>query len=101
MADVALRFKNNWADEMDLDGLWIVNATWWKEHVEQATAWKSWPMTIYIGTNEEMEFSNAKDYLDSFKVIPATDAEVEILRKLLGTQVGQVVTLEFDDDDDD
>lgn len=103
-AEVILRFKSNWADEMDLDGLWIVDEAWWDSHKAKAVGCENWPLSCSIGTNEEVTFDSADDYLSSFHELSAKPDEIEIIKRLIGTQVGQVVTIDegdFETYDDD
>lgn len=99
-AEVILRFKSNWADEMDLDGLRIVDEAWWDSHKAKAVGCENWPLSCSIGVT----FDSADDYLSSFHQLSAKPDEIEIIKRLIGTQVGQVVTIDegdFETYDDD
>lgn len=104
--EILLRFKANWADEMDLDGCWVVDEKWWDEHKAKAVACNGWPLTCSIGTNEEIIYDSADDYLSCFHEISATPDEVAMVKRLLGVQVGHVELLHdsnlinYDDDYD-
>lgn len=96
---VALRFNTSWADEFDLDGLLIVDKSWWEEHQVHAKQCRNWPKEVGFGTNESMEYDDAEDYLKCFKELPATPEEVQIMKNLLGYRIGTMAEIEFEDED--
>lgn len=98
---VALRFNNNYDDEFNVEGVLIVERTWWENHKKDALSLFG-PHTREgsFGTNEAVVFDNADDYLNSFSEINASQDEIMTLKKLIGDQVGIVSLLEFDEDED-
>lgn len=100
MADlVGLRFRTSWADEFDLDGLMIVDKSWWEEHQVHAKQCRRWPKDIYFGTNESMEYDSAEDYLGCFHELPATQDELLTLKRFFGSGMGVRAQIDFDDED--
>lgn len=99
MADlVGLRFRTSWADEFDLDGLMIVDKAWWEEHQVHAKQCRKWPKEVGFGTNEDMIYDDAEDYLKCFHELPATQEELVILKRLVGN-IGVTAEIDFEDDD--
>jgi len=100
---VALRYKNNWADEFDVQGIIIVEEQWWIDHIKEVKAHsKSFPKDVGFGTNEDIEYSSAKDYLDSFTDLVLTQEEIRSLEYALGGRTfGIVPVLAFDDDEEE
>lgn len=98
---VALRYDNNWADEFDVEGFIIVEQEWWENHQKEVREkFGKQHREVGFGTNEEIEYCDADDYLNSFTVLSLTQDEIGVLKKALGGSFfGIVPMLEFDDDE--
>lgn len=102
-----VKFEGNWADEIDLEGGMIWDAAEFKENMKLLKASKDWPKSLYVGTNEDIEYSSFSRVLSDLSWKPITDAEEAIIIRLIGTEYGfsKWVYLfeedETDDDDDD
>lgn len=99
---IGIRFKNNWADEFDVAGFLIMEEKEWEAHVQEVKEkFVVGPRSVGFGTNEDIEYLNAKDYLNSFTVLALTQAEIRIVERALGTRYfGIVPMLEFEEDED-
>jgi hypothetical protein len=93
-----VKFDGNWADEMDIKGFEIVKKEWWDKFVESLPENK--PLSHYIGSNEEMEWTNKADYLRDFTVTEISEDEVAILKKLFpyGSYGSDIPWMEFDEE---
>lgn len=75
-----VRWEDNWADEMDLEGWRVMDQT-------ELDAWKSrlqetGRCTLSFGTNEENEYKSGQDVLDCCTVRPIADSDAEVLQRL-------------------
>lgn len=85
LAQLLIRFKDNWADEMDISGLFVMDETAWeqiKERVrrliEIAGVWD-----CGIGTNESIEYNSFEEWLTRYTVVPLTPTETVALTDIL------------------
>lgn len=79
---VLIKWSDNWADEMDLEGFAVMDTdefAKWKENIPS-------PYTFYVGTNEEIDYSTKKELIDystkkelisNLEVQPLTPGEVK------------------------
>ncbi len=87
MEKVLVIWEANWADEMDIYGFVIVSA-------EEARAFKKKarkivsPFEIYVGTNEEIEYSDGKQFLKALTFRRITLEESKIIEKFFGESAG-------------
>jgi hypothetical protein len=90
MSKVMVVFSGNWADEMDVEGYETFDSIEeWNEVVEGIP--DDEPLTSYIGSNQEMEWDDKKEYLKDIKVFEITDEEYKFLKKTLGKHYGKFV----------
>jgi len=83
MSKVLVIFKGNWADEMDVEGFDIISKAAWdfkKLEVEHT----DFPQMIGVGTNEELDYESAKQYLSEFQVHEISDSDEATIRKYFG-----------------
>jgi len=97
---VLLQWDGNWADEMDIEGFSIMDKQEWTEYKKYLTNRKS-EFTFYIGTNEEIEYSNGRELLNEITVTEITDKEAATVEKLFGGEGGFTDFLSVGEDDDD
>lgn len=71
--DLLVKFTANWADEMDVEGLFLITQEDWeafkkmaKEHFE-----KSSEVIYSVGSNQDIEFESYEDLMDSYEIISA------------------------------
>ena len=102
MKKVLIEWCTNWADEMDIEGWTIVDKEKSKEIISYVTSTNS-DFSISVGTNEEIDYSNGKEFLDDLTFTDITDEEANTLIKLFGESYGhyQFVQYFMDEDDDD
>lgn len=73
----------NWADEMNLDGWFIVSkAEWEKNYTILAKMPGRW--STYVGSNQEMQYDSRKEALDGYNVREISQQEIDTLQKLFG-----------------
>lgn len=87
MSKVLIKCKDNWADEMDLEGFSIMDSDAWtkrKESISNITE----SFTICVGTNEDIEYRNGNAFLRRLVVKEITDDEANVIIKYLGDSFG-------------
>jgi len=99
-------YSDNWTDEIDIDGICIIDEDRYKEFKKKAKKFKYG--YFYIGSNEEIEYDvedgfNIKDVI-SFKEI--SEDEFKILKKLKLENIGFASSfiefiMENDEEDED
>lgn len=88
MSHVLVKWADNWADEMDLEGFRVYEVSKWdvlKEKLKKHTE----SFTICVGTNEEIDYDDGEALLGSISVTAITDEEVAVLKKLFKGQHGE------------
>lgn len=85
---VLVQTHDNWADEMDIYGYRIISRAAYaqrlielQEEFEEADGTYMW----YIGTNEEIEYSNFDNFLETLTVTELTKKEAQNLVQVLGS----------------
>ncbi len=77
MSFLLIRYNDNWADEMNINGLAIVHRDAWQEILEETEKYFNtnsvWECSI--GTNEDLEFSSYIDWLRKFTITELSDSE--------------------------
>lgn len=78
-----IKLHRNWADEFDVEGFVVMDASAWEEHKALAKVEfeKKGSIERYFGTNESLDFGSLEDYLDSFAVLELTMEEYEVFKK--------------------
>lgn len=100
MDKVLLKWSSNWADEMDIEGISIMKSDEWKAYKKKLELKKSF--SLYVGTNEEIEYESGEDLIAEIKVKKITPEEEKVIKKFIGSEFGhQDFIYVFDDTDDD
>jgi len=90
-AYLAVKFDGNWADEMDLTGVRVMTHNEWvyfKRTAEEGT----YPYKHPVGTNEELHYTSANDFLSDFRPTPIPKYAYEGFKKAVGgEQAGEFV----------
>ncbi len=88
MTNILVKFKDNWADEMDIEGFFITTREDWEKRV--ATLKDNFPygLTYTIGTNEEIEYCSPDAILNHYKVIDLCADEYSCLTNLFKNNHG-------------
>ena len=106
MSKVFLKWDTNWADEMDVEGTAIMDKKEWEDYRESVSKIKR-SFDIYVGSNEEIEYSNGDALLREITAREMTDEEAKVVSKFVGMESGftqflRVVNLiDYDEDDED
>lgn len=77
-----VKFSDNWADEIDLEGFRVVTREAYDAYVTKRL--KQYPNGFcrYFGTNEENEYASFQDYLDQTVTCEEiTEEEAKVLEK--------------------
>jgi len=85
-----IKYNDNWADEMDLEGSQILTDP---EFAEWETKWlkrfeDEGKITFYVGTNEEIPYGSFDDFCQAFTVEDITEEEAAVLTKYFGKNMG-------------
>ena len=78
-----IKLHRNWADEFDVEGFVVMDTPQWEAHKVMAKAQfeEKGYIERYFGTNEALEFSSFKDYMDAFAVLELSMEEYEVFKK--------------------
>jgi len=87
MKKVLVKWSDNWADEMDVEGFVILEKEEWESTKKRILSIKE-EFTMYIGTNEEIEYANGKDFLTNIEVKSLSPDEEKIINKFFGDSGG-------------
>ncbi len=104
-----IKFRNNYADEFDVNGFVVLSESEWETHKKLAakrfdkvaqvakntkpdpitgmipySIRKSLEVRVYFGTNEDIVYNDLEDYLNSFTITELTSAQYETLKSLFG-----------------
>ena len=81
MEKILVRFKTNWADEMDIDQFFITTKDTWKKYLDiMYTLDKDSTFEIYFGTNEYNEYT-LEEYLSEINIYNITPEEEVVINK--------------------
>lgn len=108
MSKLLIRFRDNWADEMDLDGFQIMTTTEWNDYKDKLISIKC-SFEVYWGTNESNEYESGRVVLDHLSVTEITHEQGEFIESIFGTWYGNFPDLnqildyvkEYNDDDEE
>lgn len=86
MKQYLVKWNDNWADEMDLEGWVIMNQDEldeWKKRLQK-------PGRVYLcfGTNEDNEYESGQEILDCCEITEISDSDAEVLNRLIGGAYG-------------
>lgn len=81
-----LEYSDNWADEMDVEGIYVMNEKELQEfngaiEVVKENFRNGREFYFYVGTNEEIEYSSERELSSSYNVFEISSEEVEVLAK--------------------
>ena len=75
-----VKFKDNWSDEFDVEGFKLFTGLEWKEFKEKIESESHFPAKGFFGTNDFLEFVDAKDYFEHFEITEISDYYYQILQ---------------------
>jgi len=96
---VLLQWDSNWADEMDISGFVITTEKIWKDYKKELK--KKEEFCIYVGSNEEIDYSDGKELLEEISVTKLSDEEADLISKKIGTSFGFTDFFEIEEEDED
>jgi len=85
MNNLLVKFKDDWADEMDLEGFFITTKEDWENRVTLLKDNFPYGLTYSVGTNEEIEYSRPDEILKKYKVQDLSDHDASLLENLFDT----------------
>jgi hypothetical protein len=93
MKRLLIKYKDNWADEMDVYGFHIMSEKAWNfflsildnnsEHFDDGD------FSIGVGSNEEIHYKSKEDLLSAFEVVKVTDTTEATIRLNFKLPYGQ------------
>jgi len=98
MDKVLVKWSSNWADEMDIEGVDIMRKTKWEALKKKILSKKNF--CIYIGTNEEIDYSSGEDLLSEIKVKRISPEEEKVVKKFIGSSFGHTSFLYILDEEE-
>lgn len=85
---VLVKWADNWADEMDLEGFRIFAESDWAEFKTKLSAYTD-EFTICVGTNEDIDYSNGTDLLKKMKVHKLSESDYATISRIFGDGYGE------------
>lgn len=86
-----LKYMDNWADEMDIEAFVILNEEDKIEYYDKAKNnlnKLNHKLIISLGTNEDIIFEKASDFIKTLKIRKISEIEANIIKKYIGKQFG-------------
>lgn len=77
---ILVKYSDNYADEFNIEGFWVGTPNEW-EDIKDVMKKQNFPVEIYFGTNECMEYSNYQNWERQFTISKITDEEYKFLVK--------------------
>lgn len=82
------KWSSNWADEMDVDAFKILTEEEYEKFQYSAKMFKKYEdvffeeeFTVSIGSNEEIRYENAEQFLKCFNIQQISEDECKVLRR--------------------
>ena len=71
MPKILVRFSSNWADEIDIDGLYVTTADEHRDFIDNVNKYFEHNDSINycVGSNEDIDYESAEDLLSCYKVV--------------------------------
>ena len=81
MSKLLIKFSSNWADEIDVNGSFIMSADDWM--IEKSNMKKiEYPIEYYVGSNEEIVFDSYDDLISCYTEFEISEDDVKVLERL-------------------
>lgn len=78
-----IKISTNWADEMDIEGFLVCDPEVWNEKLKKIQAFlDKQNAVVCVGTNEELEFENYRDFIRICDIKVISEPEAALLAKL-------------------
>jgi hypothetical protein len=91
-----VKYKDCWADEFYVEGLALLDEVY-KEYFDYLTN-RDLPITHYIGTNEEIEYTDIEKLVKCYTWIKISYEECITIQKLIGNEFGMFFYPEKEDE---
>ena len=88
-----IKFKDNWADEMDLDGFRVCSDEETNK-IKDAMDKLEFPLEIYFGTNEAVDYHSKESLMNSFTITRIEHSTASLLISYLGKEYGDFPDIE-------
>ena len=75
-----VKYSDNWADEMDIDGCVVITEEQYNKIQENLKSFK--PFTFSIGTNEEIEYETLSSLKRKLEFLEIAEEEYSVIEKL-------------------
>jgi hypothetical protein len=79
-----VKYSDNWADEIDVEGFHLFTAQEWEAYQAAIKEFfnSNDELCFGIGTNEEIEYSDAEEYLDTLRANYISEQQYNVLKDL-------------------
>ena len=86
-----ISFNDNWGDEMDVCGWGIYTEEEKNEYLESVSNYfkENGYCSIYVGSNQEIEYEDEKEFLNTLEIKEITDEEEKTIKKIFGCSYGK------------
>lgn len=74
-----VKYSDNYADEFDIEGFAILEENQWYDIQKTVRTKVKFPNEYCFGSNENIEYESAEDFLQTFTVINITDTLAELI----------------------
>lgn len=74
MRYILVKFNDNWADEMDIDGFKVMTEERHKKALASLDGPETFPFEAYFGTNESNLYEDKDQFLRNFEFIPVDES---------------------------
>lgn len=83
-----IKFHDNWADEMDIDGFAIISEKLWDLVVKITAIVKNEPYSLGFGTNQCIDYRSIADLMTRFEVCEPLDSDIKVIKSLFPGRFG-------------
>jgi hypothetical protein len=80
-------YRDNWADEFNIQGFSVMLASEWGVMMENAKQ-KTYPRSMGFGTNQEIMYNTCEDFFLCFEILPIGEDKYRALRESFGWGFG-------------
>lgn len=79
-----VKYSDNWADEMDVEGCRVYRKSEWDIFCKAAKMEfkENGSYVYYVGTNEDIEYRSYEDFMSQFEVKSITKDQLDVIEKL-------------------
>lgn len=92
---ILARWKDNWADEMDLEGFKVFSKSGWEKYFNQMMALKT-ELDFVVGSNEIITYEDGEDVLSNITYQEIDELEANNLKRIFKNKCGFFPLIESD-----